>query len=95
MSLSIIDIFGGHFGYYGNYFIHFLLSNFDVVWSPFAMVLNGIIGLISSIFSLLLTLLAWSNITFSYFVVSLVILFLFGLLIKIFLWLKDIIGHWV
>lgn len=91
----ILDFFGNVFGYAGNYVVYYFFSALDLVWKPVAMIINGILGLLESIFNLVLTLFAWSNVTFSYFMVALLLIFLFGLIIKIFLWLKDIIGHWV
>lgn len=88
---TIVDIIGGYFGYYGNYITYSFYSILDLIWSPFAMVINGWIGFIEAAFNLVLTLFAWSNVTFSYFVVSMILIFMFGVLVKIILWIKSLI----
>lgn len=91
MMLDIIDFFGGYLGYYANYITYYIYSTLDILWSPFASMLNAGFGLISGFFDLILTLFAWSNETFSYFMVALVLIFIIGILVKLLLWIKSLI----
>lgn len=91
----VLEFVFDYMGYYANYFLYFAYSCFDLLWYPFAVVVNAGLGLITAMLNIVLTLFAWSNVTFSYFVVSLIIFFMFGIFVKIFLWLKAIILQWV
>lgn len=90
----ILDFFGNVFGYIGNYFAYYLWSCTDLIWKPIAMMINGMLGVVEAFVNLILTLFAWSNITFSYFMVALVLIFIFGLLIRLLIFLKEVILRW-
>lgn len=91
----LFDFIFDYLGYYWNYIMHYMFSCLDLLWYPFAIAFNAGIGLFAAIFNIGLTLFSWSNVTFSYFVVSMIIIFMFGIVVKIILWLKEIILRWI
>lgn len=77
-----------------NDFVYTVLSLIDILWTPFANVVNAILGVFSAFIDILLTLTAWTNITFSYFIVSLLFIYLFAGFVQIVKWIKQLVTRW-
>lgn len=81
--------------YIGNYVGYYLSHLIDSVWTPVADLINSSVSVLGSFVDVFLALLSGTNVYFSYFMVGLLLIFFFSLVVKVILWIKQIVMRWL